>query len=67
MTAPGTVNGHQVSAGWTGYYFPGMSVRVESASGVKTLVMNSDTTVDEDEKRMTIDEGRRTKDEGRRD
>jgi len=56
MTAPGTVNGHQVSAGWTGYYFPGMSVRVESASGVKTLVMNNDTTVDEDEKRMTIDD-----------
>jgi hypothetical protein len=45
MTAPGTVNGHQVDAGWTGYYFPGMIVRVESASAVKTLVMNSDTTV----------------------
>jgi len=56
MTVPGAVNAHQVDAGWTGYYFPGMSVRVESASGVKTLVMNNDTTVDEDEKRMTIDE-----------
>jgi hypothetical protein len=34
------VNGHQVQAGWVGYYFPGMTVRVESASGSRTLVMD---------------------------
>jgi CotH protein len=44
MTAPGTVNGHQVDAGWTGYYFPGMRVRVESAAGPRELVMTNDTT-----------------------
>ena len=43
MTAPGTVNGHQVDAGWTGYYFPGMTVQVVSAAGTTALLIDSDT------------------------
>jgi CotH kinase protein len=43
MTAPGTINGHQVDAGWTGYYFPGMTVQMSSAVGTTALIMHADT------------------------
>jgi hypothetical protein len=43
MTAAGTVNGHQVDAGWTGYYFPGMTVQMSSAVGTTALIMHADT------------------------
>ena len=49
MTVPGAVNGHQVGAGWTGYYFPGMTVQVQTASGTRAMVLDRDTTVDKDE------------------
>jgi hypothetical protein len=44
VTSPSIVNGHHVEAGWTGYYFPGMSVHVESSAGPRDLVIDHDTT-----------------------
>jgi hypothetical protein len=44
-----------VGAGWTGYYFPGMTVQVQTASGTRAMVLDRDTTVDKDEGRL-IDE-----------